>query len=176
MEPDSGLDGLNNRKEKPTMDVNELARKIQMLEDLEAIKRLKQQYCAYCDDNYNPDGIAGLFTEDAVWDGGDFGRYVGRQAIRDFFRGAPKLLSFAAHQVMNPIIDVDGDHGRGAWKLFQPCTLETKDGPRPMWLAAVYHDEYVRTPAGWKYKNLKVDVLFFSPHDQGWVKTRVLKA
>jgi SnoaL-like domain len=77
---------------------------------------------------------------------------------------------------MNPIIDVDGDHGRGEWKLFQPCTLETKDGPRPMWLAAVYHDEYVRTPAGWKYKNLKVDVLFLSPHDQGWVKTRVLKA
>ena len=52
------------------MDLNELARKVQMLDDLEATKRLKHQYCAYCDDNYNPDRIADLFVEDAVWDGG----------------------------------------------------------------------------------------------------------
>ena len=156
-----------------TMDINQLARKVQMLEDVDAIKRLKHQYC---DDNYNPDGIAGLFVEDAVWEGGEFGRYVGREAIRNFFGGAPKVLSLAAHQVMNPIIDVDGDHARGEWKLFQPCTLETNHGPRAMWLAATYHDEYVRTMEGWKYKDLKVDVLFFTPHDQGWVKTRVFKA
>jgi hypothetical protein len=45
-----------------------------------------------------------------------------------------------------------------------------------MWLAAIYHDEYVKTATGWKYKSLKVDMLFFSPHDHGWVKTRVFKA
>jgi len=158
------------------MDHDELARKVQKLDDLEAIKRLKHRYCAYCDDNYNPDGIADLFVEDAVWDGGDFGRYVGREAVRDFFRGAPKVMSFAAHQVMNPMIDVDGDRATGEWKLLQPCTLQTKEGPRAMWLAAIYHDEYVRTAAGWKFQNLKVNMLFFSPHDEGWVKTRVFQA
>ena len=157
------------------MDLNELARKVEMLDDLEAIKRLKHQYCAYCDDNYNPDGIAGLFVEDAVWDGGEFGRHAGREAIRNFFRGAPKMMSLAAHQVMNPIVDIDGDHATGDWKLLQPCILQTNDGPRAMWLAAIYHDEYVKTPVGWKFKNLKVDMLFFSPHDEGWVKTRVFK-
>ena len=157
------------------MDLNELARKIQWLEDLEAIKALKYQYCAYCDDHYNPDGIAGLFVEDAVWDGGDFGRQVGREAIRRFFRGAPKVLSLAAHQVMNPLIKVAGDHATGEWKLLQPCTLEGPDGPRAMWLAATYHDAYVRTPSGWKFQHLKVDSLFFTPHDEGWVKNRGLK-
>src|SRR5215471_14190058 len=122
-----------------TMDINQLARKVQMLEDVDAIKRLKHRYCAYCDDNYNPDGIAGLFVEDAVWDGGGFGRYAGRDAIRNFFRGAPKLFSFAAHQVLNPIIKVDGNRATGEWKLFQPCTLEGKGGPRAMWLSAIYH-------------------------------------
>jgi hypothetical protein len=156
------------------MDLNELARKIQLLEDLEAIKTLKHQYCAYCDNSYNPNGIAGLFVEDGVWDGGDFGRRVGREAIRDFFRQAPKVLSLAAHQVMNPIIQVEGDRATGEWKLLQPCTLEGKDGPQAMWLAAVYHDDYVRTLAGWKFQKLKVDSLFFTPHDQGWVKTRFL--
>ena len=66
------------------MDLNELARKVQMLDDLEAIKRLKHQYCAYCDDNYNPDGIADLFVEDAVWDGGDFGRWGVRVCATSF--------------------------------------------------------------------------------------------
>jgi hypothetical protein len=45
-----------------------------------------------------------------------------------------------------------------------------------MRLAAIYHDQYVKTPAGWNFQNLKVRMLFFSPHDQGWVKTRVFKA
>jgi hypothetical protein len=44
-----------------------------------------------------------------------------------------------------------------------------------MWLAADYHDEYVRTPSGWKFQKLKVTSLFFTPHDEGWVKTRGLK-
>ena len=157
------------------MNSDELARKVQLLLDVEAIKTLKHQYCAYCDDNYNPDGIAGLFVEDAVWDGGDFGRCEGRAAIHKFFRGAPRMLSLAAHQVMNPIIAVDGDRATGEWKLLQPCTLEGKDGPRAMWLAANYHDEYIRTPSGWKFQSLKVTALFFTPHDAGWVKTRFLK-
>ena len=77
---------------------------------------------------------------------------------------------------MNPIIKVDGDHATGEWKLLQPCTLESPEGPRAMWLAANYHDEYVRTPSGWKFKHLKVESLFFTPHEEGWVKTRVLKS
>ncbi|MGA2410880.1 MAG: nuclear transport factor 2 family protein [Candidatus Binataceae bacterium] len=130
------------------MDLGELARKLLLLEDLEAIKTLKYQYCAFCDDSYNADGIAGLFVEDGIWDGGDFGRCEGRQAIRKFFEAAPRGLSLAAHQVMNPIIKVEGDRAAGEWKLFQPCTLETRNGPRAMWLAANYHDEYVRTSSG----------------------------
>lgn len=157
------------------MDLDDLAAKLQRLEDLDAIKTLKHQYCAYCDDHYNPDGIAGLFVEDGIWDGGDFGRYAGREAIRRFFRGAPKVLSFAAHQVMNPIIKLDGDRATGEWKLLQPCTLEGAQGPRAMWLAANYHDEYVRTPSGWKFKQLTVESLFFTPHEDGWVKTRTVR-
>jgi hypothetical protein len=152
------------------MDLDELARKVQLLEDIEAIKTLKHQYCAYCDDSYNPDGIAGLFVEGGIWDGGDFGRCEGVEAIRKFFRGTPKIMSLAAHQVMNPIIKVEGDRATGEWKLFQPCTLSTRGGPRAMWLAATYNDEYVRTPLGWRFQKLKVESLFFTPYDQGWVK------
>jgi SnoaL-like domain len=67
---------------------------------------------------------------------------------------------------LNPIIKVEGNRAIGEWKLFQPCTLQSKDGPRAMWLAAIYHDEYVKTSSGWKYQSLKVDALFFTPYEE----------
>ena len=95
------------------MNLEDLERRLRVLEDIEAIKKLKARYCAYCDNNYDADGIAALFTEDAVWDGGNFGRYEGREAIRTFFRGAPRIFPFAIHQVMNPIIEVEGEQAKG---------------------------------------------------------------
>ena len=56
-----------------------LEARIRRLEDIEALKQLKARYCDRCDDNYDADGIAQLFTEDAVWDGGQtFGVARGR--------------------------------------------------------------------------------------------------
>ena len=36
----------------------QLEKRVQALEDVNAIRNLKAQYAAYCDDHYNPDGIA----------------------------------------------------------------------------------------------------------------------
>jgi SnoaL-like domain len=43
----------------------QLEQRVQALEDVNAIRHLKARYAAYCDDQYNPDGLAALFTEDA---------------------------------------------------------------------------------------------------------------
>ena len=40
-------------------------RRLQALEDAEAIRNLKARYAALCDSQYDADGIAMLFTEDA---------------------------------------------------------------------------------------------------------------
>jgi uncharacterized protein (TIGR02246 family) len=77
----------------------DLERRIQRLEDIEAIKKLKAQYCAYCDDNYNAEGIASLFTEDGVWDGEPRGVNNGREAIRQFFSRGHQRVPFAVHMV-----------------------------------------------------------------------------
>ena len=74
------------------MSLEDLERRIGVLEDIEEIKKLKRRYCAYCaycDDNYDADAIAELFTVDAVWDGGMRGRSDGREEIRSFFKRAP---------------------------------------------------------------------------------------
>ncbi len=152
------------------MNLEDLERRLRVLEDIETIKKLKARYCAYCDNNYDADGIASLFTEDAVWDGGKFGRYEGQEAIRTFFRGAPRIFPFALHQVMNPIIEVEGEQAKGQWYLFQPATLA--EGNQAVWLAARYEEEYVKVGSEWKFKQLKVFPSFLTPYDQGWVKKR----
>ena len=82
------------------------------LEDIEAIKALKHQYCLYCDNDYDPEGLASLFTEDGVWDGGLFGVASGRDGIRKFFGETTKVVKFAIHHVTNPMIEVNGDTGK----------------------------------------------------------------
>src|SRR6202040_5735 len=71
--------------------------RLQALEDAEAIRNLKARYAALCDAQYDADGIAMLFTEDALWESPGLGRFEGREAIRDFFRGASEIFSFAIH-------------------------------------------------------------------------------
>ena len=78
------------------MNLDELARRVQELEDIEAIKKLKARYCLYVDTG-DPDKLAELFVEHAVWDGGVVGRYEGREAIRTFIRNLPQTLAFALH-------------------------------------------------------------------------------
>src|SRR5438067_11911393 len=56
----------------------QLEQRVQALEDVNAIRHLKARYAAYCDDQYNPDAIAALFTEDAVWESQGLGRFEGR--------------------------------------------------------------------------------------------------
>jgi ketosteroid isomerase-like protein len=154
---------------------DDLEARLRRLEDIEAIKQLKARYCAYCDDDYDADGLASLFTEDAVWDGGGtFGRADGRDGVRKHFAGASDRVTIARHQVMNPIVEIDGDSATGHWLLFQPCTNAGSDGEQAMWLAATYADRYRRVDGEWLIAETLIDVAFFTPFDQGWMDMRYL--
>jgi uncharacterized protein (TIGR02246 family) len=148
-----------------------LEARIRKLADIGEIKQLKARYAAACDNNYDADAIAELFTEDGVWDGGKFGKAEGREDIRRFFRRAPGVFSFAIHNVMNPRIEVDGDRATGQWYLLQPATREP--GTQAIWLAAAYHDEYVRVSGKWLFKHLQVSSNFLASYEDGWAKRRL---
>jgi hypothetical protein len=55
-----------------------LERRLQALEDAGAIRNLKALYATLCDAQYDADGIAMLFTEDALWESRGLGRFEGR--------------------------------------------------------------------------------------------------
>jgi len=147
-----------------------LERRLQALEDAEAIRNLKARYAALCDDNYNANGIAALFTEDAVWDSPGLGRFEGRDAIRDFFRGAGGIFSFAIHYSLNGQIHVDGATAHAQWYLFMPCILA--DGNRAMWRASIEHEHYRRVDGAWLYTEKRSRPLMNSPFAEGWARMR----
>jgi len=144
--------------------------KVQYLLDVEEIKQLKYVYMEYCDQGYRPDAIAALFAEDAVWQGGPFGRHEGREAIRAVFAGAGGVISFAEHYATNPIIDVKGDAATGRWILWQPAILQQKRGPEAAWVIGSYADEYVRIQGKWLFKSVIFEPKAISPYGSGFAK------
>ena len=136
------------------MDMAELERRITRLEDIEAIKQLKARYCEICDDGHNPDRVTSVFAEDAIWESADFGKAQGHEEIRELFRGFQKMFSFSQHNIMNPIVKVDGDRATGVWYIMGPWTYsETND---EKWFALRYDDDYVKVNGEWKYQHLRV--------------------
>ena len=148
----------------------QLERRLQALEDAEAIRNLKARYAALCDKQYDADGIAALFTEDATWESPGLGRFEGREAIRNFFRGAAAIFSFAIHYSLNGHIEVDGDTARARWYLFMPCTLAA--GNRAMWRASIDHEIYARIDGAWMFRHKRSEPLMNAAFETGWANAR----
>jgi ketosteroid isomerase-like protein len=146
-----------------------IERRLRVLEDTEAIRNLKARYAALCDNQYDADRIAALFTEDALWDSPDLGRFEGREAIRNFFRGASGIFSFAIHYSLNGQIEIDGDTAHARWYLFMPCTLAA--GNRAMWRASIDHEAYARVGGTWMFRRKRSEPLMNVPFETGWAET-----
>lgn len=136
------------------MDLAALEARITRLEDIEAIKKLKATYCDICDDMHNPDRIGALFAEDGIWESADFGKAVGPQAVRELFQNFQKMFSFSQHNIMNPIIDVNGNRATAQWYIMGPW--DQTEGPRKTWMTLRYNDDYVKVNGAWKYQHLRV--------------------
>jgi len=136
------------------MDIAELEKRLTRMEDIEAIKQLKALYCDICDDLHNPDRIASVFAEDAIWESGDFGKAQGHAAIRALFADFKKMFSFSQHNLMNPRITVDGDRATGIWYMMGPWTYA--ESGEEKWFALRYDDDYVKINGEWKYQHLRV--------------------
>ena len=148
------------------MDMTELEQRITRIEDLEAIKQLKATYCDICDDDHNPDRITTIFAEDGIWEGAGFGKAQGHTAIRELFKKFQTMISFSQHQVMNPIIKIDGERATGIWYFFGPFTFY-KDN-QAKWLAARYEDDYVKVNGEWKIQHLRARGRMHTNYEESW--------
>jgi len=147
-----------------------LEERIRVLEDTEAIKRLKHEYC-FALDLRDWDAVAEMFAEDGTVDYGDIGSARGRPAIRRLFVDRiSKDFAIFVHMAHNPVIDLKGDRASGRWYFDIPATVSPD---KARWIVGWYDDEYVRGADGrWRYASLKSSYFYVSSYEKGWGKER----
>lgn len=140
-----------------------LARRIQALEDREAIRELKARYAEAVDVGLvDPTAekigaIVELFADDASADYGQFGQFQGRAQIGEFFaKVLPSVAVWSRHHLINPILEVSDHTGSGRWYGFVHVVFrnDLAAGPQPLWVD--YTDSYSRSEHGWKIQSIKV--------------------
>ena len=131
--------------------MDDLAHTVAKLQAAEDIRHLKARYARVCDTGYKPAGMLPLFTQDAVWDGGRFGRYEGIDAICGFFDGVSADIVWALHYMIAPVIEVDDD-------------------PKAVWLSGGYADRYRKEDGAWRFSEVLLDVQTIAPYEDGWVR------
>ena len=149
------------------MDMTELEQRLTRMEDIEAIKQRKAEYCDICDDDHNPDRITTIFAEDGIWEGGaGFGKAQGHAAIRELFKKFQTMISFSQHQVLNPVIKINGDRATGIWYFFGPFTFYKNNQAK--WLAARYQDDYVKVNGEWKIQHMRARGRMTTDYEKSW--------
>lgn len=144
-----------------------LEQRIQVLEDIEAIRKLKALYCAACDDDHNPEKLGPLFAADATWEATVMGKAEGREAIQAYLAavGTSGRIRNSAHHAINPVIEVQGDRATGHWRLIMLYTENTgADQVRHQRIIGWYRESYVRTIEGWKFQTLFCQVEESAPY------------
>ena len=134
---------------------------LQLLVELEALKRLKATYF-YHIDHKNWDEWLALFTPDAslAWDGtvstlgreGKLaGRHVGHAAIREFVIEKTLNPTVTVHQGHTPILDIISEtEARGIWAMED--IVDTKGGLLHGF--GHYHETYRKVNGEWKISSL----------------------
>jgi ketosteroid isomerase-like protein len=144
-----------------------LEQRLAVLEDIEAIRKLKARYCAACDDNHNAETLGTLFAEDATWEASNMGRAVGRAAIQEMLGavGRSGRIRNSAHHAINPILDVDGDRATGHWRLIMLYTANTPDrAVQYLRIIGWYREAYVRVRGEWLFQSLACTVEEHAPY------------
>ena len=170
--------------------LEELAKEVQRLKDIEEIKQLKARYGRMCDANHDWTQIKDLFAPNARWIGDPSQPWGGgnvREEIIELFKfyqtqmdGVP-MKGVLGHNVIAPIIEIneDGVHATGKWNMwgaFRMFEGRAKTGSKSFLEQGKYEDTYVKIdeegnldPNGkWYYETLSFcDSLLAAPQD-GW--------
>jgi len=141
-----------------------LEQRIRLLEDIEAIRRLRNRYHA-CINEGRYGEIRNLFAADAVVELGYLARYEGIDAIDRGFRGMGERDRFFIKQfVHGHDVAVDGDAGTGT------SYLEARYGRHGIsyLVAGRYDDVYARIGGVWKFRSMVADLFYTVPNGVGW--------
>lgn len=131
-----------------------LEARIQVIEDVEAIKQLQYRYKnAFMQAHWEE--LVDCFAEDATIDIRPDGTNVGRgiaEIKRQFSNMAKVHVGAETDLVYHPIISVSGNKAKGTWMVTD--TMHVIDQP-PQSIYGIYNAEYVKINGQWKFSFLQ---------------------
>lgn len=145
----------------PSTEANGTSDRLDRLEDLEALRRLKSRYAINADrvlstpSHAHAVALAELFTDDASVDLGPFGQYVGRAALINAFENIlPASTGWSTHYMANPVVDVQGSLATGTWYFLIFAQAKATPGGPILNFWGYYEDQYVKSGGVWKQSSL----------------------
>jgi hypothetical protein len=132
------------------MTIEELEKRVQAMEDIEAIKRMHRDY-VFCLINHQWTDMVDCFTEDATMNIAENKPCKGKEEISHLLVDviAERVPWDEGHFVSQPVITVDGDKAKGHWILYV-LFFEPSMG----WRQARYDCEYRKVNGEWKFSSL----------------------
>lgn len=130
------------------MDLNELTDRAEIADILARYTRAV--------DSRRWDDLDGLFTADARIDYSAMGGIAGTlPEVKRFLEESMALFSVTQHMLGLPAIDVRGDRASAVTPCHNPMLLGAGDTARLMVCSLWYHEDFVRTPDGWRVSALR---------------------
>ena len=102
------------------------------------------------------DALDEIFTPDASIDYTAMGGIRGGVGeIKEYLPDALSVFVRTQHMMGVPVIEIDGDVARAETSCHNPMVLRDGDDPKVMVCGLWYHETLVRTPDGWRIKDLR---------------------
>ena len=156
--------------------INELEKKVEILYDIEAIKKLQRSYGYYLEHwmyeevidcfSDSPDTVLNIMV----------GIFLGKEGVRRYFTGEkarstdPELL----HQIMqlSGVVDIaaDGNTAGGRWYGFGATAIPAGKGVLQVLTGGIYTVEYIKENGKWKIWKIMWNPTINAPPAVGWVK------
>ncbi len=168
--PSSPVSSQPDPTQQPNDSVAALARDVQRLESLRAVKDLQRAYAQYNQCGLWDD-MADLFAADGRVEWGDE-RIIGHAAILRWLRQRGDEAGLAAGALNTELLDeplvnltVDGNSAQGRW-----MSLAFRgDGNGAAWLeGGLYENDYVREDGVWKVAALRYFPQYEGSYEEGW--------
>ncbi|MGC1270787.1 MAG: nuclear transport factor 2 family protein [Croceibacterium sp.] len=160
-------------QESPQARLAAYRERVERLEDADAVENL-QAYFGYFFDKGLWDDTADLFADNASFEYGHRGVYIGKQRIaRALLLFGPEGLAkgyLNNHMQLQPIITVAPD-GRTAKGRFQGMMMLAQPGANGTWGVGIYENQYVKERGVWKISSLHFYVTAITDYDLGFMKS-----
>ena len=153
-----------------TQVIEDLRKRLQVLEDKEALQALMNRYCRTADKK-DWQAWAECFVEDSVFDFGPFGQHNGRDTIREVCSAAEEPYKDMQHSMTNMQFEVDGDTATGTAYLWFAGVPDTSKPGEHFDIGGPYEWEFTRTPEGWRLSLMRLRIAWTLGQDTDAVFT-----